>query len=350
MGTSWPAMLKGPGVVARESGGWGEFVVVTTASPWALARPMLKTVPRAVLCVESLERRHLEELARGVGRVERVVGLGSGVAMDGAKYVAWRLGAALVQVPSTSSNNACFTRTAGCLEEGRRVPLRGAPIPEQVLVDRELIARAPAGLNRAGVGDLLCSHTSLVDWQLAHAAGRDMDWNEGLRERTRHALDRLAVIAPAVGADDVDAFVELLEMSERFAPDFLAFPKARFNACSEHLLAWCLEQRTGRRLVHGEILCLGILLLAHMQENDPEGAARVIRVARVAYRPEQIGTTWRQVEDAMLALPEYSREVVPWYSIINVLAEGTGGSPARLRTRFHEARAFVEGLGDRTAA
>jgi glycerol dehydrogenase-like iron-containing ADH family enzyme len=345
MGTSWPAMLKGPGVVARESGGWGEFAVVTTASPWAAARPMLKGEPRAVLVVESLERRHLEELARTAGQVARVVGLGSGLAMDGAKYVAWRLGAALVQVPSTSSNNACFTRTVGCLDEGRRVPQRGAPIPEQVLVDRELVALAPARLNRAGVGDLVCSHTSLVDWQLAHAAGRDMDWDEGLRERTRVELDRLALIAPSVGADDVDGFVTLLEMSERFAPDFLAFPKARFNACSEHLLAWCLEQRTGRRLVHGEILCLSILLLAHMQGNDPEGVARVIQSAHVAYRPEEIGTTWRQVEDTMVALPEYSREVVPWYSIVNVLADGPGGSPDRLLTRFHDARAFVQGLG-----
>jgi glycerol-1-phosphate dehydrogenase [NAD(P)+] len=345
MGASWPAMVKGAGVVARESGGWGEFAVVTTTSPWAAARPMLKGDPRAVLVVESLERRHLEELARGASRVERVVGLGSGLAMDGAKYVAWRLGAALVQVPSTSSNNACFTRTVGCLEDGRRAPLRGAPIPKQVLVDRALLALAPPRLNRAGVGDLVCSHTSLIDWQLAHAAGRDMDWDEGLRERTRVELDRLTLIAPRVGTDDVEAFVTLLEMSERFAPDFLAFPKARFNACSEHLLAWCLEQRTGRRLVHGEILSLGILLLAHMQDNDPGGVARVIRSARVAYRPEEIGTTWRQVEDTMVALPDYSREVVPWYSIVNVLAEGPGGSVERLRARFHDARAFVQELG-----
>jgi hypothetical protein len=144
--------------------------------------------------------------------------------------------------------------------------------------------------------------------------------------------------------------VELLEISERFAPDFLALPKARFNACSEHLLAWCLEQRTGRRLVHGEILCLAILLLAHMQDNDPEGVAQVIRTSRVAYRPEEIGTTWNEVEEAMLALPDYSREVVPWYSIVNVLADGPGGSPARLRTKFQAARAFVDGLGPTPAA
>lgn len=339
-------MVKGAGVVALKSAQWGDFAVVTTASPFTAARPLLQATPRAVLVVESLERSHLEELARAAGPVERVVGLGSGLAMDGAKYVAWRRAAALVQVPSTTSNNACFTRTAGCLEQGRRVPLRGAPIPEQVLVDRTLIARAPVRLNRAGVGDLICSHTSLVDWQLAHAAGLDMDWDEALRDRTRREMERLAAIAPAVGAGDLGALIELLEISERFAPDFLAFPKARFNACSEHLLAWCLEQRTGRRLVHGEIVSLAVLLMAHLQENDPEGAARVIHAARVEYHPEEIGTTWQEVEDAMLALPDYSREVVPWYSIVNMLVEGPGGSPARLRDRFREARAFVEGLGE----
>ena len=47
----------------------------------------------------------------------------------------------------------------------------------------------------------------------------------------------------------------------------------------------------------------------------------------------------------MVALPDSAREVVPWDSIVNALAEGPGGSPAHLLTRFYEARAFVQGLG-----
>ena len=340
---NWPAMVKGPGVLRRASAGWRDVAVVTTTSPWAAAQSMLSAPARTVV-VGGLERAHLEGLASALAGVHRVVGLGSGLAMDGAKYVAWRTGATLVQVPSTSSNNACFTRTCGCLVKGRRTPVPDAPLPEQIVVDPELIARAPARLNRAGVGEVLCSHTALFDWELAYRAGRDVDWDVGLAERTRKELERLAELAPAVGEDEPRALVALLEISERFGPEFLAHPRARFNGGSEHLLAWCLEQRMGRRLIHGEVVCLGTLLMAHMQGNAPEWAATVIRAARVSFQPEEIGTSWAEVEDAVLALPAYAREVVPYHTVVTELAGDTGAGLGRLKARFDPARAFVEAL------
>jgi glycerol-1-phosphate dehydrogenase [NAD(P)+] len=339
----WPPMLRGTGRLARESAAWGAFAVVTTPSPWTVARGMLATEPRAVALVESLERAHLEEVAARLAGAERVVGIGGGLAMDGAKYVATRLGLPLVQVPSTTSNNACFTCTAGALTNGRRAPLRGAPVPEQIVVDPGLIGLAPPRLNRAGIGDLVCSHTSLVDWALAREAGLKVDWDDGLADLTRAELARLAAIAPAVGRDDPDAWLALLEIGERLAPWFLARPRARFNSGSEHLLAWCLEERTGRRLLHGEIVSLGVLLMSHLQDNDPEGVARVIADARVEIRPEAIGTTWDEVRAAVLALPAYAREVVPWHTIVARIVEAEG-EPG-LASRFERARAFVEASG-----
>lgn len=345
MSTDWPGLVRGGGVLARASRGWAEYCVVTTASPWRVAQKMVSTVPRRVLTVESLERAHLESLAGATAGVPRVVGLGSGLALDGAKYVAWRTGASLVQVPSTASNNASFTRSCGCLVNGRREPIRDAPLPEQVLIDPELIATAPGRLNRAGLGDLLCSHTSLVDWELGHRAGREVDWNVPLAERTRQAVQSLGRLAPAIGADETEAFVAILEMGARFGPDFLAYPRARFNAGSEHLFAWCLEQRMGRRFIHGEVVGLGILLMAHIQGNAPEWAAGVIRTARVAFRPAEIGATWADVEGAVLALPAYARDVVAWYTVVDELAGGRGPEHPRLKAAFDRARAFVQGLG-----
>ena len=304
---------------------------------------MLAAAPAQVARVTSLERADLERMAAELRGVERAVGLGGGLALDAAKFVAWRLGVPLVQVPSSASNNACFTRTSGCLEHGRRAPMRDGPVPDAVVVDHDLIARAPSRLNRAGIGDLLSSHSALADWELAHRAGRAVDWDPAVRDGTRHELDRLARLAPDVGAARLDAFVGLLAMGERFAPTFLRLPRARFNAASEHLLAWCLEERTGRRLLHGEIVSLGVLLMAHLQENAPERAAATIRAAGVPVQPADVGTTWADVEAAVLALPEYARDVVPWYTVVDPLVEGDPAR-ARLRARFREARAFVEGL------
>ncbi len=182
-----------------------------------------------------------------------------------------------------------------------------------------------------------------MDWELAHLAGRDVDWDPAVRDRTRLELDRLARLAPGLGADRLEAFVELLAMGERFAPAFLRLPRARFNAASEHLLAWCLEERTGRRLLHGEIVCLGVLLMAHLQGNAPDVAAATVRAAGVPVQPAAIGTTWAEVEAALLGLPEYARDVVPWHTVVDSLVEGDP-TRRRLRARFQEARAFVEGL------
>jgi glycerol-1-phosphate dehydrogenase [NAD(P)+] len=343
MTAAWPPMTAGPGALRAASADWGRFGVVTTRSPWALAKPLLAAAPARVARVASLERADLDQMAAELRGVDRAVGLGGGLALDAAKFVAWRLGVPLVQVPSSASNNACFTRTSGCLERGRRAPMRDGPVPEAVVVDHDLIARAPARLNRAGIGDLLSSHSALADWELAHRAGREVDWDPTVRDRTRLELDRLARLAPEVGAERLEAFVGLLAMGERFAPTFLRLPQARFNAASEHLLAWCLEERTGRRLLHGEIVSLGVLLMAHLQGNAPERAAATIRAAGVPIQPAAVGTSWADLESAVLALPEYARDVVPWYTVVNPLVEGDL-TLGRLRAGFHAARAFVEGL------
>ncbi|HWC02068.1 MAG TPA: iron-containing alcohol dehydrogenase [Methylomirabilota bacterium] len=337
-------MTAGPGALGAASVGWGRFGVLTTRSPWALAAPLLAAAPARVARVATLERAELERTAADLRGVERAVGLGGGLALDAAKFVARRLGVPLVQVPSSVSNNACFTRTSGSLAKGRRAPMPDCPVPEAVVVDHGLIARAPGRLNRAGVGDLLSSHSALRDWELAHRAGREVDWDPAVRDRTQRELEGLARLAPEVGRDRLEAFVGLLAIGERFAPTFLRLPRARFNAASEHLLAWCLEERTGRRLLHGEIVSLGVLLMAHLQGNAPERAAATIRAAGVTVQPAAIGTTWAEVEAAVLALPEYARDVVPWYTVVDPLVEG---DPARrqLRARFREAQAFVEGLG-----
>ena len=61
-------------------------------------------------------------------------------------------------------------------------------------------------------------------------------------------------------------------------------------------------------------------------------------------KPAAIGTTWEDVEQAILAVPLYARAVVPWHTVVSELADDdpTGRF---LRARLAEARARVEALG-----
>ena len=89
--------------------------------------------------------------------VDVVVGLGGGKSLDAAKAVALRLDRPVVTVPTIASNDSP-TSAAVAMYDDRHVlvavdHLRMNPVA--VVVDTELIAAAPTGFLRAGVGDAL---------------------------------------------------------------------------------------------------------------------------------------------------------------------------------------------------
>jgi glycerol dehydrogenase-like iron-containing ADH family enzyme len=199
-------------------------------------------------------------------------------------------------------------------------------------------------MNQAGAAEILCSHTSLFDWRIAHEAGVDVQWDEELYRSTQDELDRLDDYAPAIGAGECNAFVEIIEVGAKFARGFTTHPKARFNSGSEHILAWALEQQSGRRLIHGEAVNLGILLMAHIQGNNPGRAADVIRAAKMRF----------QTRTARHHLADCGRDRDATAGVLPATCPGTQSSPnstgakaggANLASRFAAARDYVERLG-----
>jgi glycerol-1-phosphate dehydrogenase [NAD(P)+] len=338
----WPALEKGADSLQEASAHWRSFAVVSTLSPWTLAKAKLPD-PYSVIFANDLNRSTLNQLHERVRGAELIVGIGSGLSMDTAKYLAKAEQTTLAQVLTTSSNNACFTRTAWTFDGNTRIPERDVPIPRQLVLDTELLRQAPVRMNRAGAAEILCSHTALFDWRLAHEAGVDVQFDEDLRCSTQEELDRLDDYASAIGADNIDAFVEIIEVGAKFARGFTSYPKARFNGGSEHVLAWALEQQSGQRLIHGEAVSLGILLMAHIQGNNPEKAADIIRAAKIRYRPAELGITWPIVEKIVMQLPEYAKRV-PWHTIVTEFGTRGAEGTRDLADRFAAARDFVQRL------
>lgn len=320
---------------------WPKFEVVTTQSPWRLTGELLQKKPEKVHFAESLQSDAIRSIAESVSDASTIVGIGSGTAMEAAKLISKFRNVTLIQVPTTSSNNAFFTTSAWMFDKEKRVAERGIRMPAQVVIDEKLILSAPPRLNQAGLAEILCSYTALHDWELGHRSGLDVDWNEELKRTTQAELQLLERKASAVGANDGNAILDLIYTGARFAPHFSARPKARFNGGSEHVFAWALEETSKKRLVHGEIVALGVMMMAHVQGQDPIWPASIIKQAGIHVKPEDLGLDWDCVEEAFGALPKYCANV-PWYSVLNQFAAKWSHRKSEYNAHFLNAKNFIK--------
>ena len=116
-------------------------------------------------------RTTLTRATEGCAGAGLILSVGSGTIVDIGKVVSARLlGVPHVAVQTAASVNGFSDDQSVLLVDGvkRTVSTRW---PERLVIDTEVIRRAPAELNRAGLGDLLATYTAPADWRLAQLVG-----------------------------------------------------------------------------------------------------------------------------------------------------------------------------------
>ena len=126
-----------------------DFAVITMKVPWEKVKDRFVRQPKAVLFVEELDWYRLESMERVLPEVSAVIGLGGGMAVDAAKYVAWRRHIPVDAVVSITSVDASVTKSIAA-RAGGHVTYIGYVVPRDVYVDYRLIQGAPPRLNRSG--------------------------------------------------------------------------------------------------------------------------------------------------------------------------------------------------------
>jgi glycerol-1-phosphate dehydrogenase [NAD(P)+] len=290
----------------------GRWLLVTQAEPLALLDPALLAHAARVETVTSLARADLEAL---VGRTPRdvtaIVGLGGGMALDAAKWVAWSRSLPLILAPSIVSVDASVTNTVA-VRDGGTVVYEGFVVADRVVVDTELVARAPVRLNRAGVGDLLSIHTGLWDWRLGARAGR-IAYDAGIAAAAANVLDRTEALAPEIAAVSEAGVGGLVAMYAEVNALCLQAGHSGPEEGSEHYLGYRLEEVTGRSFVHGELVGLGTVLMSTLQRNDPARVVGILDTCGVAWRPADQHLDRADLVTAVAGLPAFVRaHRLPW--------------------------------------
>lgn len=314
----------GRNLVAEIVTGLSGFAVVHHPEPWKLVEPLLDHAPTVHFAAGDLSPSHLDHLVDEVASVHRrtpidaLIGLGGGSAMDTAKWIGWRTEIPLLQVPSLPSVNACFTRMTALRDAGG-VRYEGDAVPRKVLVDFDLFDAAPPALVRGGIGDVLSCHTARYDWELGAAAGRDAPWDEAEAAMSLTYLDELERLAPALAAGTEDGITRLMECHRDIGWRCHELGHARFEEGSEHFFAYSFEEVTGRTIMHGELVALGVLVMSAIQGNNPERARRIVDASGMRSGLDELGVTWDEVEASLRRMPSFVEEQGLWYSIANGL-------------------------------
>jgi glycerol-1-phosphate dehydrogenase [NAD(P)+] len=308
----------GRGKLAEVVAGLGPWAVATQPEPWAVMAPTLPGTPEVVIEAGDLRLAHLDAVAESLIGVEAIVGLGGGSAMDTAKWLHHRTGLPLYQVPSLPSVDACFTRMTA-LRDGGGVRYDGDSVPELVMVDFDLIGAAPRKLVSGGIGDVLSCHTGLFDWELAARHGRNAPWDEAVAARGFEYLDELEALAPLLAAGSDEGVQRLMECHRDIGWMCHEVGHARFEEGSEHFFAYTFEEVTGRTIMHGELVTLGVLVMSAIQGNDPDRPRRIADAAGARTGLDELGVRWDEVEATLERLPSFVEEQDLWFSVANGL-------------------------------
>jgi len=284
--------------------GLGRYTIAVNDPPWSAVAGSIPP-PVRVIDAWEMELSHLDRLVAEDVDCDVVVGFGGGTALDTAKYLAWRTGRRLVQIPTITSVDAGFTDAVGIRDSGR-VRYVGVVRPESVVLDLDLIRSAPLHLNRAGIGDILSCHTGLFDWRLAVDAGHDPPWRHDLGDLGRVLLGQLADAAPDIAAVSTDGVRFLADAYRRIGAACAEAGHSRFEEGSEHHWAYCYEHRTGAHQVHGELIAFAVVAMSVLQGNDPEWAADLVARTGCRAHPDDLGITREQYVDALVELPDYA--------------------------------------------
>ncbi|MCU0498275.1 MAG: iron-containing alcohol dehydrogenase [Anaerolineae bacterium] len=266
----------------------------------------------------TVERAFLESLAEGLPpQVEVVYGVGGGLTCDVAKFIGRRRNLPVILVPTVLSVDGFFTAHVAVRENGS-VHYEETGPADQVVIDFEVISRAPASLRGTGIVEILSIVTGILDWR--YAAERNRNTPE---ERFQPWAAQLAAgiaqqafkIAANVGAGRIEALEELLDLMCIEVQLTNQLGHNRPQEGSEQYFAYAIEPRiaTGRGLPYADLVGPGILLSAALHGQDITAMRQTLVSAGI--RLGELSPN--HIYETLLNLPRYVKEHQLPYSILH---------------------------------
>jgi len=237
---------------------------------------------------------------------EVVYSVGGGLTADAAKYIAAKLSLPLVVLPTALSVDAFITFASGIRRDGCVYYIE-TKSPETLILDLDVIAKAPTSIRAAGITDVMSIATGSWDWKFAHEQGKNpqgMEFIPWVYDNAQSILSGVLDCAEAAGRGDKDGLKTLYDCLAMEVQLCNQVGHSRPEEGSEHYFAYAVENEMGHGLPHGDLVGPAILLIAKLQGQDTSRLEKVLKACHVPLNniPQDM------LDRTLKILPEYSRK------------------------------------------
>ena len=293
----------------------GKYILYTQKVPWELYGSRFTLSPIQTVMIEEVSIESLNGLLNNPADFDTAIAFGGGLAIDAAKYVAWKTGKRFIAIPTAVSADVSVCR-AVAVRKDWKVRYIGDKMSDQLIIDFDIIQSAPVHINRGGVCDILSCYTALKDWEISHAEA-DEAIDLQTVTRTLSLLSRLFAHQKEIRNVTEDGIKFLIEGYIEEVCLCEEYGSPRPEEGSEHFFAYNLEYLTRRPFLHGNIVSLGVVLMTILQDRDPRQIVDFLDGAGVLWRPEDVGLNKQDILRTMETLYDYCIDEKFYYTVIN---------------------------------
>jgi glycerol-1-phosphate dehydrogenase [NAD(P)+] len=223
-------------------------------------------------------------------RYDAVVGLGGGKIIDVTKYAAARVGLPMVAVATNLAHDGLCSPVATLDNDNGRGSY-GVPTPIAVVIDLDVIRKAPVRYVRSGIGDAVSNISCVADWELSHRiTGESVD---GLAAAMARQAGEAVLRHPGGVGDDtfLTTLAEGLVMTG-ISMSVAGDSRPASGACHEINHAFDLLYPK-RSAPHGEQVGIGAAFAMRLRGAHDESQlfTEVLRRHGLPVLPEEIGFT-----------------------------------------------------------
>jgi len=306
-----------------------KYMLITMEEPWNIIESMVSNAPAYIKFNYDMNIDNLEKLYQIckplIAENYAIVGIGGGTACDTAKFLAWKfkdkldLDLELYLMPSIISVDA-FLCSSIAVRIDNKVRYIGESNPKDIIIDFNLIRKAPDYLNRAGVSDTISITSALGDWLIAKDEINEKFDQDIFNKAKKIANDLMLARRDIRDVTEtgikalVNGFYEEVLLCEEWG-------NARPEEGSEHFLAYCLESITHEHYIHGNLIGMNILVSLYLQDQYAQFSLDQIKQffkdIKLNFTPENLKISDKDLKVALKKVKSYVIDENLFYSIYN---------------------------------